>query len=1234
MTTVEVLAPVRLETRFVAPAQRTDGVNEWQLRLRIYPDEFSMPRQVAPPTSAELDRLSEAIASLPAAPPTELDAFASFGSAVGAARALWLWRECVVPDGAGGLRVDRTGETDHASFQVHLPVGMPEHLEVWLVHVDGTRELGSHLTLDLAAIAADLDLQAVFGDEALVASGQWPKTWWLSYERAVEVGLGVDLDVGSDPPDLDALVVLGIGQTPAADVVDIHNLGGRLAVLAPGTPTNTIAGEPTTDFGDHADSLFPLLHVDPAAQPSTVAVLTALTSRVAPTAMPVLGGDLDYFGPGSLAVEGLWPVLWGRALRDVIGAGEHELDLARWARTYLAVQGPRPAIRIGEQPYGLLPTSAFESWADTPGDTLAEVEGRIRRWALDWRAGAAGAAEAAGPGVIGADASRLLEVLGLHAPNRHWRVRPIADLFVVVAARALAGMPGLPTGAWDRLSAAAWRDWPFPAAPIAPAARSGPLPGPPGDERDDAKTLRALCSLEPEPLYYYKATRLGLVGHLARESLIAARAIVGEAIDRVRAGTPVVLGQALPLDDEPAYVNYLMQGGAAAVNELAASADTAAREVAARFREVQKALGVLADLWDAEAESMFQGVLAALDTAAFRVDPWLTGIAERRLEQMVVAGAPFMLGAYGWVDAPKPFSGIAGGPLAPGPTEAGLLHAPSHAQALTAALLRDAAIRDPNDNRWNLTIDSAKVRASIALAERVRLGVHPYEALGLEVEKIAGDWDTVRILRQQYPLAPEQEERRVCDGAQVLRAARENALVAGLPGDLAARLAPLDDVLDTYADLLVADGVYALVTGHSDLANAAMEAAAGLGAPPDLRAIRTPRAATTVRVAAWVLLPPGATSAGADADPASVADPAYAALLSAEIGADALHTADPVGRDARDRMASVLGGGDDPLVPSLTGGVYEGLPATADTDLRAAVAADLGARLTRLRRLAQDAHDAIVTLDPAAATAGAIIAAAATRWAVDLTGVAPLEPAADTPGVADRQAAIVDALAARLASAVVPAPVAGPLIPDPDVNALRRAIRTLAGRADLPILPLVKRSLVPLLRSVPDLDHSWLELVAAVRPRLAALEARQLDPTRSPWPAVVAAPGGSTDPWHIAGPVLVAYGAAVADDSDTVAIAALDAWVDSVPSRRHTTTAAFGFNAPKARAPQAVLLAVPPDPSQRLTNDGLLAVVLETRELAHARAARPSDVAGLPYATPASLVHAANPVSFLDEWPA
>jgi hypothetical protein len=44
--------------------------------------------------------------------------------------------------------------------------------------------------------------------------------------------------------------------------------------------------------------------------------------------------------------------------------------------------------------------------------------------------------------------------------------------------------------------------------------------------------------------------------------------------------------------------------------------------------------------------------------AAFRVDPWLTGSRSACTDD--AAGAPFRLGAYGWVDAPASFNALDG----------------------------------------------------------------------------------------------------------------------------------------------------------------------------------------------------------------------------------------------------------------------------------------------------------------------------------------------------------------------------------------------------------------------------------------------------------------------------------------------------------------------------------------------------------------------------------------------
>jgi hypothetical protein len=92
-----------------------------------------------------------------------------------------------------------------------------------------------------------------------------------------------------------------------------------------------------------------------------------------------------------------------------------------------------------------------------------------------------------------------------------------------------------------------------------------------------------------------------------------------------------------------------------------------------------------------------------------------------------------------------------------------------------------------------------------------------------------------------------------------------------------------------------------------------------------------------------------------------------------------------------------------------------------------------------------------------------------------------------------------------------------------------------------------------------------------------------------------------------------APGALAAIEPDS-AIAGLfvDEWMESIPSDEETTGLGFHFDAPGARAPQAILLAVPADPAaQNWTLDGLVDVVDEAMALARLRAVRPQDLQAL-----------------------
>ena len=81
---------------------------------------------------------------------------------------------------------------------------------------------------------------------------------------------------------------------------------------------------------------------------------------------------------------------------------------------------------------------------------------------------------------------------------------------------------------------------------------------------------------------------------------------------------------------------------------------------------------------------------------------------------------------------------------------------------------------------------------------------------------------------------------------------------------------------------------------------------------------------------------------------------------------------------------------------------------------------------------------------------------------------------------------------------------------------------------------------------------------------------------------------------------------------DTFAGLYVDEWMESIPATKETTGLGFHFDAPGARAPQSLLLAVPHDKDlQNWTLDALLGVVDEALALACLRAVRPADLKGL-----------------------
>lgn len=150
----------------------------------------------------------------------------------------------------------------------------------------------------------------------------------------------------------------------------------------------------------------------------------------------------------------------------------------------------------------------------------------------------------------------------------------------------------------------------------------------------------------------------------------------------------------------------------------------------------------------------------------------------------------------------------------------------------------------------------------------------------------------------------------------------------------------------------------------------------------------------------------------------------------------------------------------------------------------------------------------------------------------------------------------------------------------------------------------------------------WMDVVAPVRPAVARLESVQLDeslrPAGSPLEAWTNRPG---DTWQTVLPptdnevprpsrLIAAFGppATLPAAQATVAAAVIDRFIETIPDTHHDAAIAFDHELPTARAPQAILLAVPPVADQDLNGETLVGIVAETRQLVRARLADPAQV--------------------------
>jgi hypothetical protein len=1229
-----VVLPMRLETRFKKPGP---GQPNWRLMVRVEPDPIAMPTPPAPSTRREAALVERCWNAAKGDLSTDegARAFNDLAGRVGPPRAAWLLRSVLVDRRPGG-GFEAVGDRP-AKVPVPPPlVGLPPRLEIWGGSEGDLRRL-LELRPDRRKIAAQSGLAGIKPrpDRSL------PRTWWTSFEKAKEVGLAGIVPLGPQrPTGFDLLMCVGLAprntRPSPRDVFVAHINAGRLGTLRPLSPTNTVDGQPAADTRHDPESWLSM-----ARLPKTTAggLSSALTGS--PYFTGVLEPDLRRHQAASTLVRALWPVLWQRSLKDLAGLGEDVYRLGAYAGRYLHPFGPLPTLRIGDLPYGVLPIADYALMEERL-EPNAPLERAVLRAAQRLSSAMVDNLPPTTT-VVGADEDAILQVLGRVPTSRAYGSRhyPATVLMAALAAALGGSSPTETVAQWERQ-----------AGPVleliqsevprrhSPAFHVQPWP------LKVAETLNELLArfleVNWESLIHLDdldgAWRLGSdlpphpLARLVRHSLLLTMVELGRiGIGELGVREPTYL---LPLTDPDQMAS---DAQVADSGQPVGEVPTVVRDlfgvdpgpvprrdaVVRQYEDVRAAVRELVDTDRSDIDSV---LTAVLDSAGHRVDVWQTATAHRRLRQLQSFAFQPVLGAYGWVDDLRPSDDPTP------PTTAGLLHAPSHAQAVTAAVLRDQAVRNPGDDRWRLVLDSTTVRRAAELADQVRSGIHLSEVLGREIERRFPKPERVLALRRQFPARPEWAGRRVCDGQLILDKLRKDP--TKLPTWMRSDRKQLDELveaLDAYADLLVADALHAVSEGRAEAASDALEASAGLAAPPELRLLTTQREGATIRTEVLFAIPWREdwekTAVTASSSPVAVADPAVARWLTAELGSPSgvewvdldlpsrkvtlgalkltiadllLYSADELDELARTRLRGA----------SRVGGNARGVWAQARRLCAVLGAADpegpgveklVRERLTRLRTMAKDL-DRMLGTPPAAGPQQRTLQERLWRWGL---------PA----GAAEAKAE----LAARLADA-------GTRDGQARAPELARRIRVLVPTRVA--LPLVCPAQLPQLFKHPAVLTDWLPVLAAVRPQMAVLEAAQLL-TEKTWAAATS--DRSNDPW--VSPAADSAGVATdmriqfaigpgVSSRGRAGVVRLDSWGETVPAPRHTTWTAFGYDAPRARAPQAVLVVVPADNQQVLDLAQVRGAVLQARRLARVRSLSGAIPESLAAALPLGVVEA------------